>query len=266
MLDIIKKAAIIGGDVLKKYYKHHPKISYKTNFHDLLTLADKESQKMIIDFLKLEFEKIYPNSKIAFISEEGIFEQGDYTFIIDPLDGTTNFATGINHFCVSIALAKKDKIIAGVVYDPLIKSIYWAESGRGSYLNSKRLTISSNTKLSESILFIHFSSGSEAREKIMDISKNLGEKVRAVRAMGAVALDLARASEGYGYIILNLRTSIWDIAAGSLIFKEAGGEVVDLQGKTLVYDFVHDPQKKYQFVAAEKNILKQFLSIIAPEK
>ena len=196
---------------------------------NLVTEIDKGSEKIIIEKIK----RYFPNHDIL-AEESGSrhASHSDYRWIIDPLDGTTNFTHGLPIFCVSIGIEKKGEIIIGVIYDPNLNEIFVAEKGNGAYLNDKNIHVSSISSLSDSLLVTGFPYNiTENPNKAIERFINFLYNSQAVRRMGSAAIDLAYVAagryEGFWEVALNP----WDVAAGSLIVQEAGGIISDFSGK-----------------------------------
>jgi myo-inositol-1(or 4)-monophosphatase len=174
---------------------------------DFVTNTDKKIEKILIE----ELNKA--KKKYSILSEEiGIIENSDKDnfWVIDPIDGTTNFLHGIPHFAISIALKNKNEIISGLIYDPIKDEMFYAEKNNGAFLNNQRIRVSSKKNLNECL----FASGGK-----LEINSNLN-----IRKSGSAALDLAYVASGRydGYFQKNL--NIWDIAAGLILVNEAGGQ------------------------------------------
>tara|TARA_B100001123_G_scaffold47872_1_gene48556 strand:+ start:1386 stop:2138 length:753 start_codon:yes stop_codon:yes gene_type:complete len=182
---------------------------------DFVTNADTKAEKIIIE----ELTKSKRNYSI--ISEEGgkiIGKNKDNFWIIDPIDGTTNFLHGVPHFAISIALKSKNEIVSGLVYDPIKDEMFYAEKNNGAYCNNQRVRVSNKKKLENCL----FATGGSNEEEIK-IKKNV-----TLRKSGSAALDMAYVAAGKfdGYFQKNL--NIWDIAAGIILVKEAGGIINDI--------------------------------------
>ena len=196
---------------------------------DFVSSADRKADEVLRELLG----KARPGW--GFRTEEGVDVEGsdpDNRWIIDPLDGTTNFLHGLPHFCISIAQQRGTEIVAGLVYDPLRDETFAAEKGAGAYLNDQRLRVSARRSMAESVLATGIPTIRGA-ESIMPFMKQLAMvtgKVSAVRRFGSAALDLAYVAAGRydGYWETNLNS--WDIAAGLVLVREAGGFVTDLDG------------------------------------
>ena len=178
---------------------------------DFVTNSDKKVEKVIIE------ELTKARKKFSIISEEiGEIKNSDKEncWIIDPIDGTTNFLHGIPHFAISIALKSKEEIISGLIFDPIKNEMFYAEKNNGAYFNNQRIRVSKKKKISECL----FATG----------GKKENNKVLNSRKSGSAALDMAYVGAGRydGYFQTNL--SIWDIAAGIIIVKEAGGKINDI--------------------------------------
>ncbi|MFH1586310.1 MAG: inositol monophosphatase family protein [Candidatus Diapherotrites archaeon] len=229
-------AALKAGKIIMEYYQKPKTIEHK-GIIDLVTEADKLSEKKIISEIKKEF----PDH--GFVGEEGeaIESSSDYKWIIDPIDGTTNFAHNIPFFCVSIALQKKNELILGVVLNPVTNDLYVAEKGRWATLNNKKINVSKTDKLIDSIIVFGFPYvGDEKIRKIIDDQHKLHGKIQAGRRFGAAALDLCYVASGLAEGFYEYSLKPWDVAAGSLIVKEAGGKVTDFRGdsKEIATDIV----------------------------
>lgn len=195
---------------------------------DFVSTADKRTETNLIE----ELQKARPG--YCFLSEEaGAIEGPDKThrFIIDPIDGTTNFLHGIPHFAISIGLERDGQIVSGVVYNPITDETYVAEKGHGAYLNDKRLRVAARKKLNETILAtgIPFL-GRSGHEIFASELKTVMAATAGVRRFGAASLDLAYVAAGRFDGFWERGLHIWDVAAGILLVREAGGMVSDLKG------------------------------------
>tara|TARA_B110000438_G_scaffold289101_1_gene323302 strand:+ start:6119 stop:6904 length:786 start_codon:yes stop_codon:yes gene_type:complete len=195
---------------------------------DFVTASDKKVEKIIID----ELQKARPNYSI--LSEEigEIKNDSEFKWIIDPIDGTSNFLHGIPHFAISIGLEYNGEIICGIIYDPIKDEMFVAEKGNGSYMNNKRLRVSARPKLKDCIIF---SGGprynSENKELIFEEYKKISSKVHtAIRKFGSASLDLAYVAAGRCDGFWQRDLNYWDIAAGIILVKESGGFITDFNG------------------------------------
>lgn len=245
------KAAKQAGLILKKNLSKKRKIAYK-GVVNLVTEMDLLAEEIITSLIK----KHFPNHNI--LAEEKVNWQGDspYRWIIDPLDGTTNYAHGFPIFCVSIALEKDKEIILGVVYDPMREELFIAEKGKGARLNGKKIHVSAVSKLSQSLLATGFPYDlRESSKNNFDHFRNFALRVHAVRRAGSAALDLCYVAAGRFDGFWEMKLGPWDFAAGSLIVKEAGGKVSDFAGHPLKLNSGH-------VLASNGKIHKEMMAII----
>jgi myo-inositol-1(or 4)-monophosphatase len=229
LMNVMVKAARRAGRSLKRDLGEieNLQVSMKgpANF---VSLADKRAEEM----LYTDLNKARPG--YGFLGEEGGNRDGtdkSHTWIVDPLDGTTNFLHGIPQFAVSIGLARESQVIAGLIYNPANDELYMAEKGSGAFLNDTRLRVAGRKQLNECVIACglpHIGRGD------FELSRNemaaLQPKVAGLRRFGAASLDLAFVAAGRldGYWERNLQP--WDIAAGLILIKEAGGTVGDING------------------------------------
>lgn len=223
-LQKVKEIAVETGTMqLQHLGSNNLAISTKSTGIDLVTEIDKRSENRIVQFIRQQ----YPNHNIL-AEESGLSEAGsDYTWIIDPLDGTTNYAQGLPVFAVSIALQYRKETVLGVVYAAALGQLFTAIKQQGAYLNEEKIHVSAKTELLDSVLATGFPYDiANHPANNLKYFNDIILKARAVRRMGAAAYDLACVAAGKfdGFWELNL--SPWDAAAGILLVQEAGGEVV----------------------------------------
>jgi len=220
---------------------------------DFVTASDKKVEKILIE----ELQKARP--KYSILSEEigQINNEEEFRWIIDPIDGTANFLHGIPHFAISIGLEKNKEIISGIIYDPIKDEMFVAEKGSGSYLNNHRLRVSNRSKLKNCIVF---TGGPRQNANKKEISLEEYKKFSSIaetpiRKMGSAALDMAYVAAGRcdGFWQRNL--NYWDIAAGIILVKEAGGFVTDFDGNA---DFI----KNETILATNSRINDQMIEIL----
>lgn len=195
---------------------------------DFVSAADLRAEQVIFEAL----QKARPG--YGFLGEErGMIEGTDktHTWIVDPLDGTTNFLHAIPHFAINIALEREGAIVAGVTYNPASNELFWAEKGKGCFVNDKRLRVAARTRLDESVLAtgIPFLGHGQHARFLKELHQ-VSQRVAGVRRFGSAALDLAWVAAGRydGYWERDLKP--WDMAAGILMVTEAGGKVTDADG------------------------------------
>jgi myo-inositol-1(or 4)-monophosphatase len=196
---------------------------------NFVSAADRKAE----DILRAELAKVRPG--YGFLGEESGNQPGDdksHTWIVDPLDGTTNFLHGIPHFAISIALEREGTIVAGLIYNPINDEMFTAERGKGAYLNDRRIRVAARKRLAEAVFACglpHLGRGDLAqfRQEFVVIQ----DKVAGLRRFGSAALDLAWVAAGRLDAYWERNIAAWDIAAGLLIVREAGGFVTDCEGK-----------------------------------
>ncbi|GAA0776765.1 inositol monophosphatase [Roseibium denhamense] len=235
LLNVMVQAAIKAGRSLVRDFGEVENLQVsRKGPGDFVSAADRKAEEIV----RSELTKARPTFGLV-MEESGVIDgtDGQHRWHIDPLDGTTNFLHGIPMFATSIALERNGEIVAGVIYNPVMDELYTAERGRGAYLNDRRLRVAGRTELPEMVFatglpFIgHGDHGRSLREL-----RYIMPEVAGIRRAGAAALDLAWTASGRldGYWERNLNS--WDIAAGLLMVKEAGGFVSDLDGKNKMLD------------------------------
>lgn len=222
------KAAKDAGDVLLELSKG--KIIYQMkNKHDILAEADLKSEKIIIDQVK----KNFPDHSIISEEDGETMQNSEYIWVIDPVDGTINFSRDLAEYCISIAVEHKGKLILGLIYKPYTNKMYIAEAGKGAFLNDKKIKVSDETDLINMLLATDSSATPEIRQKNYNILASICNEVRHIRIFGSGALHLAKVAAGKLDIYYKVKFNYWDYAAGTLLIKEAGGVVTDLEGNEI---------------------------------
>ncbi|MGY3692992.1 myo-inositol-1(or 4)-monophosphatase [Bradyrhizobium sp. USDA 3240] len=256
LINVMVKAARRAGRSLKRDLGEieHLQVSLKgpANF---VSLADKRAEEM----LYTDLEKARPG--YGFLGEEGGKREGSdksHTWIVDPLDGTTNFLHGIPQFAISIGLQREDTIIAGVIYNPANDELYIAERGKGAFLNDQRLRVAGRRQLNECVVACglpHIGRGNH--QLALQEMAALQSKVAGFRRFGAASLDLAFVAAGRldGYWERNLQS--WDVAAGLLMVREAGGTVSGIQGSD-------DPLQTGHVVCGNEFVHGELIKILKP--
>jgi len=229
-LEVAYKA---GEEIMHFFSKPH-QISYKGDIN-LVTEADLASERFIKESIYIK----YP--KHAILAEESGLKEGekaDITWIIDPLDGTTNFAHGLPWFCVSIGLEIKGEIVLGAIYNPVLKEMFSALKGQGAFLNEKPIKVSQTQELIKGLLATGFPYDIQQHpEPVMTRFHRMIMHARGVRRAGSAALDLCYVACGRFDGFWEERLHPWDTAAGMLIVQEAGGKVSDFAGNPYsIYD------------------------------
>ncbi|NWF54159.1 MAG: inositol monophosphatase [Syntrophaceae bacterium] len=236
MMESFKALAILAarkaGQVLRSRLGRTRRIDYKGAVN-LVTEMDFRAERIIVS----EIRKCFPEH--GFLAEEKAQERtaSPYRWIIDPLDGTTNYAHGYPVYAVSIALEKMGQIILGVVFDPSRDELFVAEKGKGARLNGRRIRVSSTPRLSRSLLATGFPYDlRESKINNFDHFRNFALRVHAVRRAGSAALDLCYVAAGRFDGFWEMKLGPWDLAAGGLMVQEAGGKVTDFRGRPLALD------------------------------
>lgn len=257
-LNTATKAAREAAALIVKMYDKVDLLEVDEKSHNnFVTQVDKEAERIIVDII----HSTYPRH--AILAEEGsMAEQGDddteHCWIIDPLDGTTNFIHGYPHFAISIAVESRGKIEHGLIYDPLREEMFTASRGKGAQLNSRRIRVSKRPSLEGALLATGFPfRNPEILGPHIESLHSLFKHVAGVRRGGAAALDLAHVAAGRldGYWEAKLQP--WDLAAGMLLVREAGGITADYDGSSKCME-------NGQIVAANPKILHTMMQVITP--
>ena len=228
MIDAAVEAARRGGEILLSWWRQLPAGSVEEKAqNDFVSRADRESEAAIVETLLSR----HPSDGI--LGEEGATRTGTSgrEWIIDPLDGTSNFIAGFPFWCVSIAAREKGSVVAGVVWDPLRQEMYAAQRGAGAFRNGERMRVTARPSARGAFLATGFPF--RAHEKIdryLAIFRALFLEARAIRRAGSAALDLAHVAAGVFDGFFEFRLSPWDIAAGAVLIEEAGGVLRDFEG------------------------------------
>lgn len=224
--EVATKAALKAGAAVREGFGRPLSVKSK-GVEGVVTESDFLSERII----KEEIRSAFPGHGI--LSEESPEEKGSlpYRWIIDPLDGTTNYSHSFPHFSVSIALEEKGQVVLGVVFDPLRDELFLAEAGQGALLNGKAIHVSRTGELGKSLLASDFPKDLAAKEGgIFRDFAAISRKAQAIRRAGSAALELCYVAAGRLEGYRNPRFHAWDAAAGSLVLTEAGGMITDLEG------------------------------------
>jgi len=227
LLGVAWEAALAAGEIIRANW-HQPKtIGYKGAI-DLVTSVDRESERKIVEIIRRNFSN---HSILA--EEETNLEgaQNEYRWIVDPLDGTTNFAHGYPQFCVSIALEQNGQVVLGLVYDPLRRECFRAATGQGATLNGEPIATSSANELDKALLATGFPyDHREHADFYLSYFRAFMTRCQGIRRGGSAALDLCYVACGRLDGFWELKLKPWDTAAGALIVSEAGGTITDFSG------------------------------------
>lgn len=255
LLNIAIQAARQASKILLRHLDRLDslKVDFKAR-NDFVSEVDRQSEQEIIQVI----QRIYPHH--AILGEESGFTEGaegnELCWIIDPLDGTTNYVRGFPHFAISIGVKNHSGIEAGVIYDPIRNELFSAARGKGAYLNDKRIRVSQNKKLDSSLIATGFPPrGPEESAAYLKLFNQIFPNIGGVRRAGSAALDLAyvAAARLDGFWEPSLKQ--WDLAAGTLLVKEAGGMTGDFQGEDQYF-------QNGNIIAGNPAIYKELLDLI----
>lgn len=225
--EVLLKATRDAGAVMKEFFHGTFTVDNKDTINNLVTEVDKHSEKVIIDIIKERF----PTHSIISEEEGEMIQESDYQWIIDPIDGTVNFAHGIPICCVSIGVKYKNDMLFGAVYNPMLNELFFAEKGKGAYLNDKKISVSTKTEFRKACLVTGFPyKWPKTYEHPIKVFERFIMEGLPVRRLGSAAIDLCWVACGRfdGFWEYNLNP--WDIAAGYLIVEEAGGRITNFDG------------------------------------
>jgi len=256
-LSIAVKAARRAGTVITRGARDLDLLTVTSKGpKDFVSEIDREAERQIVETLLTA----YPDH--AILAEEGTAKgdnaEAENVWIIDPLDGTTNFLHGFPQYCVSIALAHKGQVTQAVIYDPCRNDLFTATRGRGAFLNDRRMRVSRRAHLRDCLIGtgFPFKDGSYL-DTYLKMMKTMIESTAGLRRPGAAALDLAYVAAGFYDGFWEVGLNPWDVAAGSLLVQESGGLIGDLSGEG---DFLHGAQ----VIAANPKVFAQMVTALAP--
>ncbi len=240
-----------AGNIQMRYFRtRNLQQSTKLNDSDVVTIADKESEAAILNYIHSHF----PDHGI--ISEESgrDHEEKEWRWVIDPLDGTTNFANGLPPFCVSIALEYNKEAVIGVVYAPYLQECFYAAKGAGAWLNGDPIHCSDKTEMSKAVVAtgMPYDRNDNPDNNLAEISR-MAFRVRGIRRMGSAAIDLCYTAAGYFDAYWELNLNRWDVAAGQLIASEAGAIVESIR-----------THRNHSILASNPHLLESMRHILQP--
>ena len=252
MKQTLLKATEAGANEIRRYFRGSFSISNKEGINNLVTEADHAAEKAIFSVIKQDF----PEHHILSEETGEIVMDSDYKWIIDPIDGTVNFANGIPLCCVSIGLEHKGSIIMGAVYNPMMNEFFFAEKGLGATLNDQKIEVSKKADVGKSCMATGFPyTYLDKPNGPLQVFEKFIRKGIAVRRLGSAAIDLCWVASGRFDAYFEHKLESWDSAAGSLIVLEAGGKVTDYAGNPYsVY--------QHQLLATNGSIHEDMLKII----
>lgn len=254
MVDLIREGGVIGsksfaavavncaskaGEWVKSRSGGYTQLDIKQSQHDLVTEVDKGCERLIRNLIATHFpdhaflgeEGVEPGPEASAKAVKGIADT-DYVWIVDPIDGTTNYVHGFPFYSISIALAYRGQVIVGVIYDPSRDELFLAERGKGAYVHGRKMQVSAEATLQDSLIATGFPSEPlQALPKNMEQLREMVPRVRNVRSSGSAALHMAYVAAGRLSGFWEVGLNAWDIAAGSLLVEESGGKVTDARGE-----------------------------------
>ena len=226
LLEVSQDAAQRAGQVIRDRFLTDKEVRFKGRA-DIVTDVDLAAERVILDLLRSEFPQF------SILSEESnpVETGSPYTWVIDPIDGTRNFAEGIPHFCVVVALAKGSDVVMGVTYDPIKEETFTAQLGQGAFLNGEPMSVSTRQEIPDCVLGFDLGYVDSKAATALDMIRSLWPGFQTMRLLGSSALGMAYAAAGRLDLYFHHSLSPWDSAAGLLLAREAGGNVVDRQGQ-----------------------------------
>ena len=225
-LEVSIDAAKRAGEIIRERFLTDKEVRFKGRA-DIVTDVDLAAERVILDLVQSEFPRF------SILSEESSpIETGSpYTWVIDPIDGTRNFAEGIPHFCVVVALARGNDVVMGVTYDPIKEEIFTAQQGQGAWLNGEPMSVSDRQEIPQCVLGFDLGYYDDKAATALDMIRSLWPGFQTMRLLGSSALGMAYAAAGRLDLYFHHSLSPWDSASGLLLAREAGGNVVDRQGQ-----------------------------------
>ena len=224
-MDVALEATRTAGEIISGGWNSEKEITFKGRA-DIVTDIDVAAEKAVLEILTGAF----PDFGILAEESQPVAGASPYRWVVDPLDGTRNYAHSIPHFCTIVALAEGDDIVAGVVYDPVREETFTAVRGQGAFLNGAPISVTETTELSRSLLSFDLGYVDEKAALAIDMLRSLWPGMYSVRLMGSAGLGVAYAAAGRVDLFFHHSLSPWDIAAGLILAQEAGGRIVDRQG------------------------------------
>lgn len=227
LAEAARRIAREAGALIRNLWRE-PRTILEKGFRDPVTDADFASQRFITQWIREQFPT---HGFLAEETDESLPTSGPVIWLIDPVDGTTNYSRHIPGYSVSVAAAIDGQVAAGAIYDPTRDELFWALRGGGSFLGDEPLRVNMSLSLDKAILALDWSGSERLRRDTIASLVQIGHEVRTIRAIGSAALALAWLAAGRIDLYFNYSLGPWDIAAGALIVQEAGGQISSLTGK-----------------------------------
>jgi myo-inositol-1(or 4)-monophosphatase len=235
-----------AGTILLSYFQKPLSFKQKKD-NDIVTPADLASEKYLVEKLK----SLIPEAAF-FVEEAGQIGMNDYCWVIDPLDGTRNFFHGLAYFSISIALTYKNEPVFGLIFHPILNELFYACKGHGAFLNGKQIQVSTAESLDQAFCLVGFPH--KKMTTTFEVLQEIWPQIGAFRHLGSIALDQVNIACGRADALFFEKLSWWDIAAGSLIIKEAGGALTTYEGRPITSTYK-------SFVAANPMLHQELLTI-----
>lgn len=266
ILDLMLEAAQKSAVIVRENFHTDNDSNEKQSHKDIVTETDELSQKTINEHLTEGMINLgFLEKTIGFIEEESSDDVvQEHTFIVDPIDGTSNFSAGIPHVCISIAYARNKEILLGVVLNPISGDLFWGEKGKGSFLKNDLVgEMKLETTLREPSSWMvagHFNGMELADDQFASYQK-LYPHIRGLRNLGSLTLDVCYVAQGAMDLVMNLGAFFWDLAAARVILEEAGGKIYGPDGSELVFDWT-DTRKRYENIVCHPESKDKVLEIL----
>jgi len=225
-MEVALEAARLAGGMIRDRFSSTLQVSFKGR-NDIVTDVDVAVEKAVLELVRREF----PDFGILAEESQPVTTGSPYKWVVDPIDGTRNFAMGIPHFCTIVALSHGDEPVIGVTYDPMREELFTAEKGKGAFLNGERISVSETPVLSEALLCCDLGYVDEKACLAIDMIRSIWPGMLSLRLLGSAGLGVAYAAAGRVDMYFHHSLSPWDIVAGLVQVREAGGQIVDKQGK-----------------------------------
>jgi myo-inositol-1(or 4)-monophosphatase len=249
-LAVCENAARRAGELAINRFRTEIEVSLKGRAN-VVTDVDLACEWVILDYVGAEF----PDFGVLSEESEPVVGASPYSWVVDPIDGTRNFAEGIPHFCVVVAVAKGDEVVAGVTYDPVRDELFAAQKGKGATLNGDAISVSDRQELGDAVLGFDLGYNFEQAGKLLEMASGMWPQTQGYRLMGSSALSIAYTASGRIDLYFHHSLSPWDIASGILLAQEAGAQVLDQ--RTL------EPAKLFSpgLIISNHNLVNQFLQM-----
>lgn len=254
ILETATAAARSGADILRRYASEGFSVRSKGG-PDLVTNADLESEKAVAEIIAARF----PNHSLLGEEEHQADLSAEHLWIVDPLDGTTNFAHGIPHFAVSVAYYREGRPVAGVVLNPMTNDLFRACSGEGAFHNDREIRVHSSDRMLDALIGtgFYYDRGAMMEATLAALGDCFRRGIHGIRRFGTASLDLCQVAGGRYGAFFEFQLSPWDFAAGRLIVEEAGGHVTTCRGEDL-------PLQKVSLLASNSRLHPELLEILHP--